>query len=236
MNSLIFRRLCLCFVATAAGMSVSSPVLAQETGDQGEGWYAAIGGTVSARGQERGTIANAPMPGQTVELEEHYDPGMGGWLAIGRDLGSFRLEGEVGYTRDTADRYTAIVPPSGEILGDIETQTVRAMVNAYVDLPVGGLEPYVGVGAGYGWSDLQVIAPRAVFPTEQARRLIDDSDRGFAYQLMAGVAFPASERLRITVGYRWFDEGEFEGVDGRGQSITRERGQHNVDFGIRWSF
>jgi len=215
---------------------MSSAALAQDDGNEGEGWYGTVGASVSARGTERGTIANAPTPGQTVELEEHYDPGIGGWAAIGRDFGRFRLEGEVGYSRDTANRYTTIVPANGEILGDIETQSIRAMVNAYVDFSVGGLEPYVGAGAGYAWSDLEVNAPRAIFPTEQARRLIDDQDDGFAYQLMAGVAVPASDRLRVVLGYRWFDEGRFEGVDGRGQRITRERGQHNVDLGIRWAF
>ncbi|MBI1340836.1 outer membrane beta-barrel protein [bacterium] len=218
------------------GLALSALVIPASASAQDAEWYTAAGGTVSIRGSEPGTIANAPMPGQTVQVEEDYDPGFGGFLALGRDLGRFRVEGEFGYTRDAADRYTAIVPPTGQIFADIETQTFRAMANAYVDFKMGGLEPYVGAGIGYAWSDLSVIAPRAGLPTEQPRRLIDDNDDGFAYQAIAGVALPVSERLRMTLAYRWFDEGQFEGVDGRGEAITRERGAHNVDVGLRWSF
>lgn len=199
-------------------------------------WYVAAGGTVSAQGDNAGSIANAPMPGLTIRLEEHYDPGVGGFFALGRTAGRFRIEGELGYTRDTADRYTAIAPPAGEILADIRSETLRAMANVFVDFELGGLEPYLGAGAGYASTDLRVIGPRAVFPTEQARLLIEDEDSGFAYQAMAGLSVPVNERLSFTLGYRWFDEGRFVGVDGRNQEVTRERGTHNIDVGLRWSF
>lgn len=198
-------------------------------------WYFGAGGTVSLRGTEAGTIANAP-PGQTLRIENYFDPGLGGYFALGRDFGLIRVEGELGYTRDTSDRYAAISPPLGEIFGQVESETLRTMANAFVDFKLGGLEPYVGAGVGYAWSDLLSIAPRAFFPTEQPRRLIDDSDSGFAYQAMAGIAVPVNERLRLTFGYRWFDEGRFVGVDARNEEIASTRGVHNIDVGLRWSF
>lgn len=227
-------------VGTSASLTVISLLGLAAVGaaraEEPQRWYATAGGTVSLLGTKEGTIANAPMPGLTIQLEEPYDPGVGGYFALGRDFGRIRIEGEIGYARNIARRYTAIVPPTGEIFADIEAQTLRTMANAFLDFRLGGLEPYIGAGVGYAWSDLLVIAPRAGFPTEQPRLLIDDGDSGFAYQAMAGVAVPVNERLRFTIGYRWFDEGRFVGVDGRNEEITRERGGHNFDAGLRWSF
>jgi len=214
-----------------AALALATPANAEE-----RDWYAAAGGTVTVQGTSAGTIANAPMPGLTILVDERYEPGGGGFLAFGRRLGRFRVEGEVGYTRETADRQTFTAPPAGEVFGDIRTQTLRGMVNGFVDFKLAGLEPYLGAGVGYATTDLRVIGPRAIFPTEQPRRLIDDSDGGFAYQAVAGVAVPVNERLRLTLGYRWFDEGRFTGVDGRNQEVTRERGAHNIDAGLRWAF
>lgn len=214
-----------------AALALATPAHAEE-----RDWYAAAGGTVTVQGTSAGTIANAPAPGLTILVDERYEPGGGGFIAFGRRIGRFRVEGEVGYTRETADRQTFRAPPAGEVFGDIRTRTLRGMANGFVDFKLAGLEPYIGAGVGYAGTDLRVIGPRAIFPTEQPRRLIDDRDRGFAYQAMAGIALPVNDRLRFTLGYRWFDEGRFTGVDGRGEEVTRTRGGHNIDAGLRWSF
>ena len=198
-------------------------------------WYVAAAGSLSLRGTAVGEIANAPAPGLTVQTENSFKTGYGTQLALGRSFDRFRIEGELGYTRDRQDSYAAISPPTGDIPADVEENNIRAMLNFYVDVPLGRISPYVGAGVGYSWTDIEFIAPRAPFPTEPPRVLIDDRDGGFARQLMGGVAFAVSDRVALTAQYRWLDRGDFEALDVRGEAVRRENRGHNVDFGLRVS-
>lgn len=205
---------------------------AQQRGD----WYAAVSGSLTSREDADGTIANAPAPGSTVLTKSPFEPGIGGQFAVGRRFGSLRLEVELGYTRDSQDRYQAIVPPTGQIFADVTEERIRGMVNGYVDFDMGTIKPYLGAGLGYASTDLLFVAPRAPFPTEQPRSLIDDSDGGVAWQAIAGFAAPLNDRIDVTVQYRWLDAGTFEAVDSRRERITRDTHGGNVDVGLRMSF
>lgn len=218
--------------AAICGLAVIGAANAQDQGN----WYAAAGGSLTLRDAVDGTIANAPAPGLTVRTGNPIEPGFGGHVAVGRRLGNFRLEGELSYTRETQNRYEAIVPPTGQIFADVTEERMRAMINGYVDFNTGRVQPYLGVGAGYASTDLLTIAPRAPFPTEQPLRLIDDSDKGFAWQAMAGFATPLNEALDLTVQYRWFDGGTFEAVDSRRENVTRDIRGHSFDVGLRLNF
>ena len=205
-------------------------------------WYGAVAGSISLRDDASGTIANAPVPGRTVVTENPFEIGGGGQAALGRRFGRYRLELEGGYIRDSQDRYISLTPPTGSIVADVTETTWRGMVNAYVDFPAKlatlakPVELYLGGGLGYAHTDLKFIGPRAPFPTEPPRLLIDDSDGRFAYQAMAGLAVPVARRLKATVQYRWFGTDQFNGHDTRGQPITREMQGSNVDVGLRLSF
>lgn len=219
-------------ISAMCGLAALGTAQAQDRGE----WYAAAGGSLTFREAVDGTIANAPAPGLTVRVRNPIEPGFGGHVAVGRRLGNIRLEGELSYTRETQNRYEAIVPPTGQIFADITEERLRAMINGYVDFDAGRLQPYVGVGAGYASTDLLTIAPRAPLPTEQPRRLIDDSDQSFAWQAMAGVATPLNDVLDLTVQYRYFDGGTFEAVDLRNEKVTRDISGHSIDIGLRLSF
>ena len=202
----------------------------------GDGWYAAGAVTLSLLNDTAGTIANAPMPGSTVRLKNPIETGFGGQVALGHRFGSFRLEGEIGFTHNTQDRYVAIVPPTGSIPAKVSDDALRGMVNGYYDLSYGPVMPFVGAGLGFASVDIDFFAPRAPFPAEAPRQLIKDGDTLFAYQLMAGVAVPVSEDVALTLQYRWFDAGTVEALDVRGERIARDHAGHNVDFGIRINF
>jgi OOP family OmpA-OmpF porin len=227
------RRLVLGALALACGWGWTGAAHAQAESK----WYVAAAGTLSLREDTSGTIANAPTPGNTVRTENSFEPGYGGHLAVGRAFGQLRIEGELGYARDTQDSYTAIVPATGFIIADVEEKTTRAMVSAYWDFSqIGPVQPYIGGGVGYAWRDLVFMGPRAPFPTEQPRRLIDESDDGFAWQAVGGLAAPLTETVDLTVQYRWFDAGDFEGVDARNEAITRDSAGHAIDVGVRLKF
>ena len=218
--------------AVASAVLSVGAAQAQAAGD----WYVAAAGTVSEPRDTKGAIANAGAPGFTVRTANSFETGYGVQAAIGRQVGRFRLEGEIGFTRDKQDHYVAIAPPTGRIPADVEQDTLRAMVNGYVDLSDGSIQPFIGAGIGVARIDLQFVAARAPFPTEAPRELINDRGTEFAYQLMGGLAVPLTERLRLTAQYRWFDVGKFELEDVRGERVTRSLSSHNLDLGLRLAF
>ncbi|MES2097741.1 MAG: outer membrane beta-barrel protein [Pseudomonadota bacterium] len=216
--------------------AVAAVTPAMASAQDRDGWYASASGTLSVREGTDGTIANAPAPGSTVRTESDFQAGYGGQIAIGRKVGRFRFEAEFGYARDTQNSYTAIVPPTGKIAADVVETATRGMINGYVDLTRGPIQPYLGAGAGVARIHVLFVAPRAPFPTEAPRTLIDDGDTRFAYQLIGGVAFKLGPNLALTAQYRWFDAGTLSAKDVRGEAITRKHSGHNFDLGFRLSF
>lgn len=222
-------------MATLTGLiAIAVPHAAQA--EDGEGWYISAAGTVSKLEDTAGTIANAPAPGITVRTENSFETGFGGLLAIGRDFGKVRAEIEGGFTRDTQDSYTSVAPPTGRIVADVQQETLRGMANVYFDITDGPVQPYVGAGIGVAKVDLLFVAPRAPFPTEPPRTLIDGDDTRFAYQIMGGVSAQISARLAFTLQYRWFDAGTITIPDSRGEATTRDVAGHHVDAGLRLTF
>lgn len=212
--------------------SLPATAQAQEDG----GLYLAASATLATLQDTEGTIANAPVPGSTVRTENSFGSGAGGQVAVGYDFGSFRLEVEGGYARNKQDDYVAIVPPTGRMNADVKHTAFRLMVNGYYDLLDGPVRPYVGGGAGVAKVELDFFGPRAPFPTEAPRQLIKDSDRSFAYQLIAGVAVPVGGSAAVTLQYRWFDAGTIKPVDIRNEIVTRKHRGHNIDLGVRIGF
>jgi len=204
--------------------------------DEGEGWYVSGSATLSQLKDTAGTIANAPVPGSTVRSENSFETGIGGSIAIGRDFGRFRAEVEAGYTSDSQNSYTSIAPPTGRIVANVDQTTLRGMANGYFDITDGPIQPYVGAGLGITKIDLLFIAPRAPFPTEDPRRLIDGDDTRFAYQIMGGVSARISKSLSFTLQYRWFDAGTVTIADSRGEATTRDVAGHHIDAGLRVTF
>lgn len=199
-------------------------------------WYGAASVDISLLKDTNGSIANAPTPGNTVRTFSPTQTGIGGQIAVGYDFGHVRIEVEGGYTRNTDNRYVAIVPPTGNIPADVKRTAFRGMVNGYYDFGKGRVQPYVGVGIGGLSGKVDFFAPRAPFPTEAPRQLINASDARFAYQLMAGVAIPVSRRLKLTAQYRWLDAGTLRPLDARGQQTTSDYRGHHIDLGLRIGF
>ena len=203
-----------------------------------EGWYAAGGATASFPNNPHQTVANAPMPGSTLKVVNNVDTGAGWQAAIGRAFRRFRVEAEIGRTENDPNSYTVTSP--GSLANTIpetgEFAAMRYMANGYYDFLGGPVQPYLGAGVGVARVHVVTIAPRAPFPTEPPRTLIDDSVSHFAWQVMAGVSAPVARKLSVTAQYRWFDAGTVKGQDMRGQRFTETMRGHNVDVGLRFTF
>lgn len=202
------------------------------------GWYLAGGATASFLNDPHQTVANAPMPGSTLMLTNNVDTGFGWQLEFGRAFRHFRLEAEIGRTESDPHSYTVTSPASlaNTIPQSGEFAAMRYTANGYFDLLDGPVRPYVGAGAGVARVHVVTIGPRAPFPTEAPRTLIDDSVSHFVWQVMAGVSMPVARQLAVTAQYRWSDAGTIHGQDARGQGFTETVRGHNIDVGLRFTF
>lgn len=216
-----------------AGLTLATSAARAQEADRTYISGAVTGSWLNKPGQ---TIANAPTPGATLQVENAVDFGWGGSLAIGQELGRFRIEAEIGRTSNDSDAYSAISPISITLPQEGKNVLTRYMANGYFDLSRGGIRPYLGLGIGTARAHVTTFAAPARAPTAPPSQLIDDRETDFAYQLMAGAALPVSSRLAVTAQYRWFDAGTVVGRDSRGQRFTREIAGHNLDVGLRFSF
>ncbi|MCL9998749.1 MAG: outer membrane beta-barrel protein [Erythrobacter sp.] len=212
----------------------------EQSQEPDQGWYVSASGSLSLLEDSVGTVANAIGPGgvaiPTLTTDNEVENGWGASAAFGRDFGRVRAEVEVGYSENDASSYSVSSPFVVTLPQDGRNDITRYMGNVYVDLTTGGIRPYVGAGLGAARVEVVTVATVAAAPTAPPRRLIDDDDTVFAYQLMAGVSVPVTRRLRLNAQYRWFDADLVRGLDARGQEFTRTIQGHNFDLGLRFTF
>lgn len=220
----------------AAGATLFSALACAQAAPDGDHFYASGAISASFLGDSRTEVENAPVPGATIVTKHIIDNGWGGSVALGRTFGPGRIEAELGLADNDGDTYKTVSPFQNEVDTDTRLNSTRLMLNGYFDVLRGRVTPYVGAGVGMARIHYRVFAPRAPFPTESPRQLIDDKDSKFAYQLMAGASVAVSPRLALTGQYRWFNAGNFEGQDARGEGFRARYRGHNLDLGVRLSF
>ncbi|BDG72877.1 OmpA family protein [Roseomonas fluvialis] len=134
-----------------------------------------------------------------------FSPGIAGVLSLGWGFGNgLRLELEGNYRSNETDSasgvagWASIGAPGGR------QESWGVMGNVLLDLGVfGPVIPYVGVGAGYvvtEWAGVRGISQNGAL-----RMTVDDRDGRFAYQGIAGLAFPVefAPGLAVTAEYRF---------------------------------
>jgi OOP family OmpA-OmpF porin len=193
-----------------------------------------------------------PSPGLgTPKLKANFlNPGLASEASVGYGLGNglrLELEGNFNYNHLHKLQGTRFPTAAGG-----ENDEYGAMVNALYDFDIGMpfMYPYLGVGAGYEWTHWsKVHAYGTNFP---ARLDAGGITGNFAYQGIAGVAFPISyvPGLSLTAEYRFLGvldpQGALQGrVTTNPSSPTHiSRGNidmgneyaHEVLFGIRYAF
>ena len=213
-----------------AGTLLASPALAQQDADH---WYLSAGGSVSLLDDAHMDVTGLPTPVGHVETEHPFKTGYGFQAAVGRKIGSFRVEAEAGYGSNHADHYVAIVPPTGRIPQDGDQNAIRLMANAYVDFGKGRVQPFVGGGIGWTRVQIKFTAPRAPFPSEAPRSIVDTHVSAFAWQAMAGVSVRLNDRFSLTAQYRRHSAGDLEGRDLSDFAMKRGHAANAIDLGVR---
>lgn len=141
--------------------------------------------------------------GASSKMTTTFDHGFGGVISVGYGFGNgLRVEGEGNYRQNDVDTLRTLSRNLASAGGTVRTYGVMANVlyDFHVGLPV---VPYLGVGAGYAWTDYDVV--QGGFPNRQTST-INDTDGQFAFQGIAGLAFPiaAVPGLALTAEYRFF--------------------------------
>ena len=176
--------------------------------------------------------------------------GRGGFTgagSVGYGFGNgVRVELEGDY-RETSPRHlTGTVFPTA-LSGELRSSAV--MANALFDMDVGfpWIYPYVGLGAGYAWTNLDNIAATGSNYPFSLRA--NETEGAFAYQVIAGLSFPVPNvpGLSLTTEYRFFESigpEAFRAVAVQGNAPTagagnfdlRNQYNHSFMLGVRYAF
>ena len=177
-----------------------------------------------------------------------FNLGWAGVISLGYGFGNgVRAEIEGSYRENEVDDITGFGGVFGGGGGRRVDGTVRSygvMANALYDFDLGPgsfVMPYIGVGAGYIWHEYDGVRVTG----NGLRADIDGSDGRFAYQAIAGAAFPirAVPGLALTAEYRFLGTLNPE-VDARVIDVNgTRRGEaevnnynHSIMLGVRYAF
>lgn len=137
---------------------------------------------------------------------------------VGYDAGRFRIEAETSFRKARPGTLTLAGIGTAGVGGKVESASL--MANAMVDFgPDDGIHGFVGAGAG--------IARVSADVRTAAGPVVDDSDRGFAWQAIAGVRAPLSENVDVGLKYRFFNVPNVDMVGPAGALETRWR-SHSI--------
>jgi outer membrane protein OmpA-like peptidoglycan-associated protein len=219
------------------GMAMASTALASPALARDDAWYVEVDGGVMVV-QDLEFDINGVADDLTFDTEKGYD--FGG--IVGYDFGPFRLEAEASYRETDVDSITVGTGgfPAGTNgnLGVAGTADARGgasalsfMVNGLFDFgPDDGLQGFVGGGLG--------VARTAIDGriTESGAPGLDDSDSGFAWQLLAGVRAPLSDRWDVGVKYRLFNASGVGLVDRAGRDLDTRFRSHSLLGTLTYNF
>jgi len=201
------------------------------------GLYVGAGG--GANFMQREQVRIAPAGAAPSYGRSGFDTGYVALGSLGYGFGNgLRVEAEGDYRRNAYGNGRVGSVTSGR------EEKYGGMVNVLFDLDVGSpyIYPYIGGGAGY-----QRVDQRTNFIAGTRSAFVNSSDNGFAYQAIAGIAFPIPPvvGLSFTAEYRYFSvTGDHNytarlgniGLASAGQVRTRADFNHSLMLGLRYAF
>jgi outer membrane protein OmpA-like peptidoglycan-associated protein len=189
----------------------------------------------------------------TAYGETRQNTGWVGAASLGWGFGNgFRAEIEGNYRQNEVDKMGGFGGPgttSAFRSGGGDIRQYGVMANAYYDfvIPRFPVVPYIGAGAGYVWTEYDGVRGTRNVPNGNSV-VIDDTDGRFAWQGIAGAAYPIASvpGLALTLEYRYMGtlEPRLNGrvVTPSGQTVSTGRFEadsaenHSVMLGVRYAF
>ncbi len=159
---------------------------------------------------------------------------------VGYDFGAFRMEAEASY-REIDVRGVSSAGPnirtsfgrreSGDFVAAGDINSLSFMVNGLFDFgPDDGLQGFAGGGVGVARTEFQAnVDPRDT-------GIGDDSDTGFAWQLLAGVRAPLTSTIDAGLRYRMFTAENVGIIDNDGIGIDAKTRSHSLLGTLTFNF
>jgi opacity protein-like surface antigen len=219
------------------GVAAAALVAAFATGTANAQMYLSVGAGFSDVDNATTRTENGVAPGTDQVFNIKGGEGYALEGALGWDLGSVRVEGELSLRRHDNDQYESVVPGSIRRPLDGSIDVLAGMLNAYYDFNSGaGVTPYIGGGVGIAQATIEAIGPRPTAPNGPSVVMIDDQEVDAAWQLMAGVAIPIASNITITGQYRYFEAGTVEVLDTNRRATHVDVKGDGWEAGVRWAF
>lgn len=231
------------------GVALCSTILAGPALAKDQSWYIGLEAGAILAQQQQFDIRNAAGTTVTTEaFKTKYEIGYDVGGNIGYDFGPFRAEFEVAYKDNNLDAVTfdKVTPPlrlqSGSPRSpqigvnpdaDGNTRVLSFMGNGLVDF--GGEDNNVGgfVGGGVGIARVQ-HSQHQVAKFGQA--FINDSDTGFAWQVLAGVYKPLSDNVDLGLKYRYFNVPNVTTFTTTGLETESKFRSHSIMLTLAYNF
>ncbi len=219
----------------ALGMALASTALATPALARDNQWYVGVEGGVMIVED-----LSIDVAGNNDAFEVDHDVGYDFDGIVGYDFGGFRLEAEVGYKAAAADRLQAGAPGipqtvsgAGPTITGVypingEVNALSFMLNGLLDFgDDDGIQGFAGGGVGVARTEVTSIF---------AAPYLDDSDTGFAWQLLAGVRAPLSDNWDVGLKYRFFNADKINLVDQLGRSADTRMRSHSILGSLIYNF
>jgi len=219
------------------GMALASTAIASPTLARDGAWYVELDGGPMIVEDIEFDVAGA---NNAVVTDNHKGFDFGG--IVGYDFGAIRLEAEASYREAELEALTsnaALIPstatgtaPSGTYAAGGDASALSFMLNALADFgPDDGLQGFIGGGVGVARTKFDGATIRLSGPG-----YLDDSDSGFAWQLLAGVRAPLTDSIDVGLKYRFFNTADLDLVDTRGRDTTTKWRSHSLLGTIGFNF
>ena len=194
------------FVVALATAAASSPAIARD----GAPYIGIEGGALFAKDIDVDGSFFAEEETLVTEedsLDMTFNTGLDLDLVAGYDFGIVRVEGELGYKRAAVEEVEGRFPffegTSDLEDGDGSVSVSSIMGNVLIDLGIPDLPLNVYGGGGIGWAKVKLNDVESE-DESLTNTVIDDSDSGMAWQLIAGARYAISRSIDFGIKYRYF--------------------------------
>ena len=160
------------------------------------------------------------------------DKGFDGGAALGYDFGMFRLETEASYRKAKNDE---IFDSSDTFSAQGDANVLSFMLNGLLDFgDDDGIQGFVGGGGGVGRVSYDVGLDFPSVPLHVD--LLNATDTGFAWQVLAGLRLPLSGKWDAGLKYRFFNVDNVKVVDTEGEALKTKWRSHSLMGSIIYNF
>ena len=239
----------------AIALALTTTALAGPAVARDKAWYVGLeGGANLVQNQlfditRPGTPVVVVQDGIRVRHEIGYDVGGN----IGYDFGMFRAEFEVAYKNNNLDQtsFEQVIPAipisTGFNVGGVRSpalgvnstaadgnaRVLSFMANGLFDF--GGKDNDIGAYVG-GGAGIARVQHHQYQTAKFGPAFINDSDTGFAYQVLAGIYKPISDHVDVGLKYRFFTVPNVETFTTNGLETSTRYRSHSLMVTLAYNF